>query len=73
MPLLKRVTAASSNGAGGGNETSNSNPLDLILSSGSTRNVLLNCVAPKAGQLSRKAREPSPDLIEIQAQIEAIR
>ena len=71
MPLVKRV----SNGAGenGGNETSNS-PLDLILSSGSTRNVLLNCVAPKGhGQLSRKAREPSPDLIEIQAQIEAIR
>jgi len=78
IPLLKRVTAHAANGNGsGGNETSNS-PLDLILSSSSGRpsgNVLLNCVQPPKGHggLHRKAREPSPDLIEIQAQIEAIR
>ena len=74
--LLCTSAAANGNGSGG-NETSNS-PLDLILSSSLGRpsgNVLLNCVQPPKGHggLHRKAREPSPDLIEIQAQIEAIR
>lgn len=65
MPLLKKVGAAS-------NESSRT-PLDLVARN---HHVLLNYV-PGGGEVlqpSRKqAREPSPDLIEIQAQIEAIR
>jgi len=65
MPLLKKVGAAS-------NESSRT-PLDLVARN---HHVLLNYV-PGGGEVlqpSRKqTREPSPDLIEIQAQIEAIR
>ena len=64
MPLLKKVGAAS-------NESSRT-PLDLVARN---HHVLLNYVpGGEVLQPSRKqAREPSPDLIEIQAQIEAIR
>ncbi len=60
VPLLKKVSASNS-----GNT-----PLDLVLSShsrGRSSKDLNHMARP------RKAREPSPDLIEIQAQIEAIK
>lgn len=72
MPLLKKVAA-------NGNETGNT-ALDLLLapsssvlgaSSNGRNHVLLNCLTPKSQQ--RRTRDPSPDLIEIQAQIEAIK
>ena len=69
MPLLKKVGAAASN-------ESSRTPLDLVARN---HHVLLNYV-PGGGSgerevlhQPRKPKEPSPDLIEIQAQIEAIR
>ena len=73
MPLVKKVASSS-------NE-SHRTPLDLVLSSSQTstaarnHHVLLNYVPHGGGleQPRKQPREPSPDLIEIQAQIEAIR
>ena len=75
MPLLKKVASNSAS-----NETHRT-PLDLVLSSQSSasRNrVLLNYLPHGGGGggndiVRKQPREPSPDLIEIQAQIEAIR
>jgi len=71
MPLLKKVGAAASN-------ESSRTPLDLVARN---HHVLLNYVPGGGGgerdrellHQPRKPKEPSPDLIEIQAQIEAIR
>ena len=72
MPLVKKVASSS-------NETHRT-PLDLVLSSSQTtaarnHHVLLNYVPHGGGGMEprKQPREPSPDLIEIQAQIEAIR
>ena len=67
QPLVKKVGAASNNDS---SAASGNTPMDLMLTGAKNQHVLFNYVPPKG---PRKTRDPSPDLIEIQAQIEAIR
>ena len=68
-PLIKKVGVTTNSEAS--TTASGSTPLDLILSGAKNQHQLYNNYVPRGP--NKKARDPSPDLIEIQAQIEAIR
>ena len=69
QPLVKKVGAMASKNESSATSAGNS-PFDLLTSGGRNQHVLYSNHVPKG---PRKNRDPSPDLIEIQAQIESIR
>ena len=71
QPLVKKVGAMASKNDSSTATSAGNSPFDLLSTSGGrNQHVLYGNIVPKG---PRKNRDPSPDLIEIQAQIESIR